>query len=314
MDHFCPWVGGIISETSFKYFVQFTTYAAFFCTHVLVTMAVLVAERKRKVDELNIHWCIILGVSALFSLFSFGMSLSSLQLALINSTTVENISRKTKVWFVAVLIPQPQDEQRRSSNQDFMTITYPRPFEEQQMLQQMNSPPEQRETPTNAAMPDRGPNQSSNQPVNDSNNRPSQTFHSEGTPAVGRHASLSSPFTQPAVQHVEARTFAILQSKPGQNPFDLGPLENLKQVLGYNYVDWFLPLKPSPCADHTSRISAYRMGKVIEEMKSAAGLCTTKPLPKKRRKRRRKATTEADRAAATSDRAHSSRKQKRRSR
>jgi palmitoyltransferase len=47
MDHFCPWVGGIVSETSFKYFIQFLAYAAFFCIMVLTTMAVFIAERRR---------------------------------------------------------------------------------------------------------------------------------------------------------------------------------------------------------------------------------------------------------------------------
>src|SRR5436853_5036471 len=36
MDHFCPWVGGIVSETSIKFFIQFCFFAALFCTHNLV--------------------------------------------------------------------------------------------------------------------------------------------------------------------------------------------------------------------------------------------------------------------------------------
>lgn len=69
MDHFCPWyalprspatvkilidcmfrVGGIVGETSFKFFIQFLSYTALFCTFLLVTMAIFVAEVVQKVS------------------------------------------------------------------------------------------------------------------------------------------------------------------------------------------------------------------------------------------------------------------------
>lgn len=39
MDHYCPWVGGAIGENTFKFFIQFTSYAALYCLNILVVMA-----------------------------------------------------------------------------------------------------------------------------------------------------------------------------------------------------------------------------------------------------------------------------------
>lgn len=49
MDHFCPWVGGIVSENNLKFFIQFNSYGALYTGFVMIAMAVLLAERKRKV-------------------------------------------------------------------------------------------------------------------------------------------------------------------------------------------------------------------------------------------------------------------------
>lgn len=40
-------VGGIVSETNFKYFVQFTFWAALYCLHVLVFVAVFLNREKQ---------------------------------------------------------------------------------------------------------------------------------------------------------------------------------------------------------------------------------------------------------------------------
>lgn len=71
MDHFCPWyachsycccvdlqsltcrrVGGVVSETSFKFFIQFVFYTTSFCTFALVVSAYFTAELKRNVSDL----------------------------------------------------------------------------------------------------------------------------------------------------------------------------------------------------------------------------------------------------------------------
>lgn len=67
--------------------------------------------------------------------------------------------------------------------------------------------------------------------------------------------------------------FAILQTLEGENPYDLGSsFKNLQQVMGYSIIDWFLPIKPSPCADHSSMESDFALGPVVTRLKLEAGL------------------------------------------
>ena len=236
MDHFCPWVGGIVSETSFKYFIQFLVYAACFCIMVLTTMAVFIAERRRSDPAfLDVHYFLILALSALFVLFTLGMAGSSIQLAFVNSTTVENLTRRSKVWSLAVLIPRTEDGRLPNppsqgiTGPRFQTITYPRPAEEEQFL------------------------------IHQARNQ----FDTQGYgPATLPPFSTITTTTTPASSQ-PSRTFAILSTKPGENPFDLGPWQNIRQVMGHRISDWLLPIKPSPCAHHSSRVSAFPMNEAL---------------------------------------------------
>jgi palmitoyltransferase len=49
MDHYCPWAGGIIAETTHKFFMQFVFFTALYTTYVWITTAILLAERISKV-------------------------------------------------------------------------------------------------------------------------------------------------------------------------------------------------------------------------------------------------------------------------
>ncbi|KAI2169611.1 Palmitoyltransferase pfa5 [Ophidiomyces ophidiicola] len=70
-----------------------------------------------------------------------------------------------------------------------------------------------------------------------------------------------------------SREFAILSTNPGENPFDLGsPLANLCDVMGHSVLEWLVPLKHSPCSDHSSQESAYAFGPVVQRLKREAGL------------------------------------------
>lgn len=74
------------------------------------------------------------------------------------------------------------------------------------------------------------------------------------------------------------RTFAILKSEPGENPWDLGYYGNFKAVMGNTIWEWMLPIKHSPCCNHDSMDSDYKLGPVVEEMARRVNL------PRKRRK------------------------------
>jgi hypothetical protein len=43
-------VGGVVSETSFKFFIQFLVYTTVFCAFTLIVSAYFTAELKRQVS------------------------------------------------------------------------------------------------------------------------------------------------------------------------------------------------------------------------------------------------------------------------
>lgn len=49
MDHFCPWAGGIIGESTHKFFMLFVFYTACYTTFVWIVTAIFLAERNSKV-------------------------------------------------------------------------------------------------------------------------------------------------------------------------------------------------------------------------------------------------------------------------
>ncbi|KAL4980512.1 Palmitoyltransferase pfa5 [Aspergillus desertorum] len=235
MDHFCPWVGGVVSETSFKFFIQFVFYTALFCITVLVACAIYTAELRRDTGDVNPHWAIGIGLSGFFGLFTFGMTLSSLQLAAFNLTTIENLNRRSAVWTLAIRVPNHMLSRIQPGTRwapTFRTITYPLP----------PIPPPLPAISTQLAV--------------------GEGDHPPAAPPV-------PPADPSAAQHV----FAILQTLPGENPFALGnPLKNLQQVLGHSIFDWLLPIKHSPCAGHSNAESEFIMGPVVSRLKKEAGL------------------------------------------
>ena len=51
MDHYCPWAGGIIAETTHKHFVQFTFYGALYTLYTWLVVAIFLADRSSKVSS-----------------------------------------------------------------------------------------------------------------------------------------------------------------------------------------------------------------------------------------------------------------------
>ncbi|POR35060.1 Palmitoyltransferase [Tolypocladium paradoxum] len=119
MDHVCPWVGGMVAETSFNFFFQFTLYTACLCSICIATAAYslqMQIEQGRGLDG----WVItVIVLAALFGVFTFAMTLTSARFIFTNITNID-ILRKTQVFFLAVRIPRnspPSDK--------FPTIVYP---------------------------------------------------------------------------------------------------------------------------------------------------------------------------------------------
>jgi palmitoyltransferase len=55
MDHFCPWAGGIISQTSHKFFVQFLFYGFVYAGYMTIVIACSLAERSKIANEKPVH-------------------------------------------------------------------------------------------------------------------------------------------------------------------------------------------------------------------------------------------------------------------
>lgn len=95
----------------------------------------------------------------------------------------------------------------------------------------------------------------------------------QGRPGPSESASSNeAPSAKELRDMKAARTFAIVRTEPGENPWDLGWYRNWESVMGTNVFDWFLPLHRSPCTDHGSTRSMYRMGKVLSKVKHRYGL------------------------------------------
>ncbi|KAI1130995.1 DHHC palmitoyltransferase-domain-containing protein [Nemania abortiva] len=73
------------------------------------------------------------------------------------------------------------------------------------------------------------------------------------------------------------RTFAILETHPGENPWDLGPWRNWQSVMGTSPLDWALPIRHSPCTNHDNLESLYRMDRILEQLRSRYGLSAGPP-------------------------------------
>lgn len=219
-------VGGIVGETSYKFFVQFLFYASAYCIFTLTCFAVYLARAGT-----NGFWISGIGLAGFFGLFACGMTLSSLQMAFQNLTTIENLGRNTKVWVLAALIPKIN--RFTSTTNTAMDVQSPKP------------------SMPSYAFP-----------------FPTITFEvGKGTSPPPVYHQPNTSFTiQPAT-----RTFAILSLEAGRNPFDLGPWGNIQQIMGYTFLEWLLPIRYSPCADHSSPESAYAMSPEIRKMRLSLG-------------------------------------------
>lgn len=84
------------------------------------------------------------------------------------------------------------------------------------------------------------------------------------------------PPSQPAQvserDRLAERRFAILHTKARENPWDLGYGANWRSVMGERVIDWLLPLRHSPCCNHESQFSDYRLGPLLNELKERYGL------------------------------------------
>jgi palmitoyltransferase len=89
---------------------------------------------------------------------------------------------------------------------------------------------------------------------------------SEGQQPNSHHGPISARDQQ------AERKFAMLRSKPRENPWNLGALENWKSVMGDNFIEWMLPIRHSPCCNHESMESDYKLGPLIPKLRKRYGV------------------------------------------
>ena len=175
------------------------------------------------------------------------MTCSSTHFALSNLTTIENLNKNTKVWQLAVFLPDPERAPKVDANGiAYPRITYPLPLENEK-----NSP----------------------------STAQSESSNGEIIEPVERH--ISPPHLSERDAKAQ-RTFAILHLEPGRSPWDLGASENWKSVMGNNVLDWFLPVNQSPCCNHENDISQFRLGAWFEELVVNHGLMPASEMTAKR--------------------------------
>jgi len=120
LDHFCPWVGGIVSEHSMKYFILFNSYTFIYTIFDWIFAAALIAQRDRQSAlDGNLVAMLILGL--FFMGLTGGIGFSAILNALTNHTTVENIAEPSgHTWTLAIRVAE-----RQVPADNVSTITFP---------------------------------------------------------------------------------------------------------------------------------------------------------------------------------------------
>ncbi|KAK3500976.1 DHHC palmitoyltransferase-domain-containing protein [Neurospora crassa] len=207
MDHYCPWVGGIVGETSFKYFIQFTFYASLCSIVVITACAVCTRQRLHTGHGPDGFVVAILALSGLLGFFAVTMFITSARYALQNMTNIDYLKSKNFVHNLAIRVPRGIQ-----SCEKYKVVTYP---------------------------------------ISKSGDL--------GTPLPG---DVGARGVANMRDMLATRTFAVVKTELGENPWDLGFYRNWKSVMGNSIIDWLLPLKDSPCATYENNESFYEMGPI----------------------------------------------------
>ncbi|KAH9905298.1 zf-DHHC-domain-containing protein [Xylariomycetidae sp. FL2044] len=231
MDHYCPWVGGMVAETSFKFFIQFTMYTAAYCAIVLGATASSLRKQINEGKPLDPYLLAAMVLAAFFGLFTFLMTVTSMRYIFLNMTNIDNLNYRSKVYQLAVRVPNGTQ-----STDKFATITYPLPK----------------------------PGQEINRSVNGGAVAGVSEGHHSGAQSEDNNATNRD--------RLASRTFAILKTEPGENPWDIGSWRNWQSVMGSNPFDWFLPIRKSPCVNHEDPQSYYPMGPVLSDVCKRYGI------------------------------------------
>ncbi|KYK57039.1 palmitoyltransferase PFA5 [Drechmeria coniospora] len=120
MDHLCPWVGGMVSETSFNFFSQFVFYTTCLCAVSVATAAYCLQQQIDDGRTTPDGWVVaVLVIAAFFGLFTFAMVLTSARYVVTNMTNID-VLRRRHTLHLALRIPRDTP-----LTDAYATIVYP---------------------------------------------------------------------------------------------------------------------------------------------------------------------------------------------
>lgn len=207
------------------------------------------------------------------------MAATSIRLACLDLTTIDNIDHAKRTMYLAVLVNTPIDHDPITSpsaavvNDRSSTRQYSIP------RRLTGSTLDMELTTIVSSEKHTAPSEKQSVPWQGTITYPlyTNTFQASSEPLDDEESldplnPFKSPPPPPARQQPPPRTFAILRTTAGKNPWDKGLYGNFTSVMGDYVSDWFLPLRYSPCCDHDRGDSFYEFGGVVSQMTRDAGL------------------------------------------
>lgn len=204
----------------------------------------------------DVQWVVVLALGGFFAVFTFGLALTSLHMTLQNLTTVENIDSGNRSMYFAVLLPPEAQGQLNPppSAVHPQSDTFSRPTDtEQPLTSEIDDPAHQKYFSTEKSSR-------------------SKRMQEELAASIWQGTITYPLKTVDQQRHFPLRTFAILKTPPGMNPWNLGAIGNLQAVFGSSLDAWLLPYKRSPCTDHSNDVSRYPLGWEFEQLLDDARL------------------------------------------
>jgi palmitoyltransferase len=99
-------------------------------------------------------------------------------------------------------------------------------------------------------------------------NEPSQPYAPPSPPQSDDNKQIEADDDWPVlctVRRSNGRMFVVMQTKPFQHPWSANLMDGWKDTMGESVVDWFLPIRNSPCKQK-SRTGEFRWGHVVYDM------------------------------------------------
>ncbi|KAF3928063.1 hypothetical protein AA313_de0202376 [Arthrobotrys entomopaga] len=251
-DHFCPWVGGVVGLTSYKFFVQFVAYGSIFCIYAVITVAYFFQEKVNRYGFMDDdgHWVAVLAIGGFFGLFINGMFIANMQMIYWGCSTIENFDRKTKRYFIARLdTNQEMEATRRTTTlnpRNTTPATQTRPFwQKNDGTRDMDAGFQRRlllplPSPRRHASPSRSPLSPGASPGISPVISP--VMSPTMSPTMSPNLAPTIPTDEEGPVGVPRRYYKIYLTPAGLHPWRVGFKRNFLQIMGPRFWDWLLPV------------------------------------------------------------------------